>query len=186
MPIYKDPRHGVSLSEGFHEAAYTVLATRVMLNCFEFYHPIGTPDGPIYVVNNGEALLATKEDTATRDAGELVEFMAGWVRLERPEESDNAGTPELMLSVDNVSGEISDALRLVRASGSLEAWEIIERVYATDQTTGPAILPPLQMYVVDIEVNDETAQLTASMGDSVNVAIPRTTFKRSEYPGLVR
>jgi hypothetical protein len=184
MPTYNDPIKGVSLSEALHEAAVTAPVDRNMLNTFELYHPVGTSDGPIYVVNDNEDLLATKEADADRDAGEEVTFMAGYVRLERPEESDQAATPELALAVDNVSGAFSDALRLAR--DSLEPWELIERVYASDDTSGPAILPPMRLYLSSVTLTDRTASMTASFGDSLNVAVPKTTFSRSEYPGLVR
>jgi hypothetical protein len=184
MPVYNDPVHGVSLSEALHEAAVIAPITRPMLNTFELYHPDGTPDGPIYVVNDGEPFFAFKEAAAERDAGIEIEYMASWIRLERPEESDQAATPEITLNVDNVSGEMNDALR--RARDSLEPWVLIERVYAGDDPLGPAILPPLQIYLSKVSVNEDTASLTASFGDSNNVAIPRTTFSRSQYPGLVR
>lgn len=184
MPDYKSPRHGVSLSEALHEAANVAPISRVMLNTFELYHPLGTPAGPVYVVNNYVALLATKEVDADRDAGLEVEFMASSIAIERPEESDTAAAPQITLTVTNVSGFMSDALRLAR--GSLEPWVIIERVYAEDDTTAPAILPPMQLLVISVGIDAENVSLRCSFGDPANVAVPRTTFKRSEYPGLVR
>lgn len=184
MPIYKPQRHGVTLSQALHEAATIAPVSRVILSTFELYHPIGTPTGAIYVVNDYADLVATKEATAAREAGVAVTFLACAVGIVRPEESDQAGTPSIGITAANVSGIMSDALR--RARGSLVPWEIIERPYATDDTSGPAINPPMTLYLDSVEVDAETIVITASFGDSANVSIPRINFKRSEYPGLVR
>jgi hypothetical protein len=184
MPIYKDPHHGISLSEALHEAAVTAPAGRAMLSTFELYHPTGTPDGPVYVVSNSEAITATKESGAARDAGVAVEWLPVAITINRPEESDTASTPQITLTVSNVSGLMSAALRAAR--GSLVPWELLEREYASDDLTGPAALPPLLLYVTNADIEGETLTLTASFGDSANVSIPRLTFRRAEYPGLVR
>lgn len=184
MPTLSAPRHGVSLAVALKEAAITARADTVVLHAFEFYHPVGTPDGPIYVVADKVALTAKKEAGADRDAGLAVYFIPLSVSVQRPEESDTASAPEITLVVGNVSGLMSDALRSAR--GSLEPWVIIERVYVSTDLTGPAIDPPLQLYVTGVDIEVETVSLRASFGDSANVSVPRVTFKRSQYPGLVR
>lgn len=182
MPDFLPERHGVTLSQALHEAAVASPVTRMMLSTFELWHESFAE--PIYVVNDHENLTAFKEAAAERDAGLQVEYLACAVTISRPEESDQAGTPEITVSVDNVSGLLSDALRAAR--GSIEPWELIERVYASDDLSGPAIDPPLKVMVTGVDMDGETVTLRASFGDPVNVAVPRLTFKRSEYPGLVR
>lgn len=183
MPAFGAPRHGVALADALKDAANTARVDLVVLHTFELYHPIGAPE-PIYVVANKENFSATKESTADRDPSTEVEFLAIAITIQRPEESDTAATPEIALSVSNVSGLMSDALRLAR--GSLEPWLIIERLYASDDPSGPLILPVLQLYLVSTSIDAETVTFRASFGDSANVSVPRTTFKRPEYPGLVR
>lgn len=181
MPTYQSPRHGVSLSEALAEAATVAPLGRPMLSTFELWHE-DLPDGPIYIVSDHADLLATIESTADRNASTEVEFIAAPVRIARPEESDTAATPEITLEADNVSGELSDALK--RTRDSLEPWVLIERIYAADDTSAPAVMPPMQMTLTGAEIAGAVAQLRASFGDSVNVSVPRITFKRSEYPGL--
>lgn len=183
MPTYSAPRRGVTLSEALQEAATIAPIERVVFSTFELWHPLGTPDGPIYVVNNFEDLSATKEADADRDAGLTVTFMASSVELDRPDEDDNAPSPEIALRVGNVQGIMSDAIR--RARGSLEPWQIVERLYASDETDGPAATP-LRLIVTGVDITAEVVTLTCGYGDPANVAMPRTTFKRSEYPSLVR
>lgn len=184
MPTFGTPRHGVSLADALKEAAVTADVQVTILHTFELYHPVGTPDGPIYTVNDKANFSATKEATADRDAGLEVEYLAVAISIQRPEESDTAATPEVSLTVSNVSGLMSDALKVAR--GSLEPWIIIERVYSSEDVTGPLIDPPLQLYLVAVSMDAEVVTFRASFGDSANVSIPRTTFKRLEYPGLVR
>lgn len=184
MPLYKPARHGVELSEAMHEAAAIALTSRVMLDTFELYHPIGTGVDPVYVVNNDEDFVATIESTADRNASSEVTFLKSGVKPTFPEESDQASMPEISLTLSGVSGVLSDALRSAR--GSLDPWELIWRIYAHDDASAPAKLPPLALLVTSVDMDGEAVKLTASFGDSVNVAVPRITFKRSEYPGLVR
>jgi len=184
MPTYKPARHGVELSQAVHEAAVLAPTSRVMLDTFELYHPLGTPDGPVYVVNNDDDYTATIESTADRAASEEVTFLKSGIKPTFPEESDQASMPEISLTLSGVSGVLSDALRTAR--GSLDPWELIWRIYAHDEPSAPAKLPPLSLLVTAVDMDGETVKITASFGDSVNVAVPRITFKRTEYPGLVR
>jgi hypothetical protein len=64
-------------------------------------------------------------------------------------------------------------------------WVVIERLFAANDTTGPA-QTPMSLIVTGVEITAKTITLRCSYGDPANVAIPRTTFRRSEYPGLVR
>lgn len=184
MPIYNTARHGVELSQALHEAAVLAVTSRVMLDTFELYHPIGTGVDPVYVVSNDEDFVGTIEEGADRNGLTAVTFLKSGVKPTFPEESDQASMPEIQLSLSGVSGALSDALRSAR--GSLDPWELIWRIYASDDSSAPAKLPPLALLVTSVDMDGETVKLTASFGDSVNVAVPRITFKRSEYPGLVR
>lgn len=181
MPTYKTPRHGVTLSEALHEAANIAPVDIVILHTFELWH--SSLAEPIYVVNNYEPLTATKEATADRDAGAEVEFMAATVAIQRPTETDMGQAPELELTVGNVSGVMSAALRTAR--GSPDMWEVIERLYDSSDATGPA-QTPMRLIVTGVDITAKTVTLRCSFGDPANVTIPRTTFRRAHYPGLVR
>ncbi len=180
MPTYLPPRRGVTLSEAYAEAAAVAPATYVMLNCYELWHP--TMAEPARVVNDHAPLLATLEATAPRNAEEEVEFLSAQVTVTRPEESDAAGSPGISMTISNVSGVLSAALAAAR--GSLLPWEVIERVYASHDTSGPARLPPLKLYLTNADIGGATATLTAGLGDPCNISIPALTFTVTEYPGL--
>lgn len=184
MPTFGTPRKGVSVSDAAKEAAAIAPKRRPMLHTFELYQPLGTPDGPIYIVNDLQNFTATKEVDADRDAGLEVTFLAMSLVDGPPEESDAASAPQLTLTAGNVSGLISDMLRAMR--GSIVPLEVIERVYAADDPSGPAQDPVMNLIASNVDIDQETAALTASFGDPGTVSVPRTTIKRIYYPGLVR
>lgn len=179
MPTYSDPFHGISLSAALKEAATVAPITRLVLHTYELRHPtIET----IRIVNAYESFWATLESTAIEDPDLLVEFIALPVTVTRAEESDASGAPSIQIEVDNVGGLMSSALKLAR--GSLDIWTITERVYVSDDTSGPAILPPMQLTVTSVVITGAKVQMTAGYGDPANIAVPRLTFTREQYPGL--
>lgn len=185
MPVYRNPEHGISQSEALAEAAVIAPTEDVVVITYELYHPLGTPDGPIYVVANMVPLSAKIEADADRNAGTYVSFIPIQLEDERPEESDSSPSGETKLTISNVGGILSEAVRSARES--LVPWVLIERWYIGSDLSGPAQLPPSSFFVVGFDIDPNgTASLTCSYGDSSNVAVPKTTYKRSEYPGLVR
>jgi hypothetical protein len=182
MPSYLPARAGVRYSVAFAESAAIARLQYLMLECYEMWHP--SFDEPIRIVNDVTAVTATLEPTAPRDANQPVEFMAVPMSVEKPEESDTADNPSIALARPDLSGILKNALD--RARGSLVPWEIIERVYASDDLDAPAILPPRSYQMKTVTLSVAVANMQASYDDHANEAIPRLTFKRQFYPGLVR
>ena len=181
MPTYKPARHGVQMSWDYLEAATVAPLGRAMLSGLELYHPLS---GRHRFVNDHVDMVARLEATAPADANTYVEWLAVPVSINRPDESDSAATPEISLSVDNVAGVMTAELKKTR--GSLVPWELTERVYASADLSGPAVLPPTVMLLNSVDIVGNALVLKANFGDPANVNVPRLTFKRSEYPGLMR
>lgn len=177
MPIH---RRGITLADALLAAAAYAPLGRAMLYCYELSHP--SVAEPIRFVDNKESFSAALESTAPFNPSSVVEFMPLPLSIQRPEESDSASAPEVVLSADNVSGVFNQTLKAAR--GSLVPWTIIERLYASDDTTGPCILPVLKYELSTADIQATQVRVKASYGDPVNVSIPSLTFKREEYPGL--
>jgi Domain of unknown function (DUF1833) len=175
-------RRGVTLTEALQEAAAIAPIGRAMLLAYELWHP--SLAEPIRFVDDNAALLATLEADAPRDASTEVEFIACPVSLQRPEESDGAASPTVSLARPDVGGLLKGALDAAR--GSLEPWTLIERVFASDDTSTPAKLPPMSFELTSADITGAAAKITALFDDDANVSIPRITFRRSDYPGLAR
>jgi Domain of unknown function (DUF1833) len=180
MPTYLPPLRGVSYSQAYAEAATVAPVTRAMLSAYELWHP--TLATPVRFVDDMADLVATIEAGAPRNAGTAQTFVACPLSIGRPEESDAAATPEVTLSREGVSGLIKQALDGAR--GSLVPWVLIERLYASDDTTGPAKLPVLTYQLTGADIAGAVASMRASFADPANVSVPRMTFRRTEYPGL--
>lgn len=175
-------RHGVTLKEAVQEAAAIAPINRAILLAYELWHP--TLAEPIRFVDDKAPLTATLEIDAPRNAGEEVIFVACPLKTTHPEESDSAASPNVTMSRADVAGVLKIALDAARES--LEPWELIERVYASDNTSGPVQLPPQKLELMSANLAGAAGELTAGFDDDLNVSIPRITFKRSEYPGLQR
>ena len=175
-------REGVTLSEELQVAAAVAPAGRAVLYAYELWHP--TMASPIRFVNDVVDLSATLESTAPRNASATVTFSACPLSLQRPEESDTAASPTVTLARPDVAGLLKPALDDAR--GDDREWQLIERVYVSDDLSAPAMLPPLIYEVLSVETSGAAASLTAAYGDWQSWAVPRTTFRLSEYPGLSR
>lgn len=175
-------RRGVTLTEALQEAAAIAPIGRAMLLCYELWHP--TLAEPIRFVDDNAPLFATLEATAPRNASEEVEFLACPVSMQRPTESDSEASPTVSLSRPDVSGLLKGALDAAR--GSLVPWNLIERIFASDDLSTPAKLPPMSFELTSAEISGAAAKITAMMDDDAQVAIPKITFRREAYPGLSR
>lgn len=170
-------KHGVTFEDAYTEAAAVAYAGRVMLDCFALEHPL-MPD-VLYFVNDLQSFTGTLPTES-----HPVTFEACPIRIGKPEESDQASTPEIRLEVDNISGAIGDALDAIR--GSVEPWVLTNYLFASDDASAPAVWPPTVMEVTSVAYDEVTGTLSGSFGDPGNFAIPRLTFKRESYPGLSR
>lgn len=172
MPTYQDARNGVAMSVAMAEAAVVARVDYAMLNTFEFRHPLVDT---IRLVCDHQDLLATLEANAPEDAGQEVTFTSFQIQKTKPEESDTADSPSMTLTASGVSGLLASAFRTTR--GSLVPWEITERVYASNDTSGPAILPVNTLLIDSSQITATVASIVASFGDPANVAVPKLTFK---------
>jgi hypothetical protein len=174
MPTYLDQQHGVSLSEAYAEAAACAPAGRAMLACYALNHP--SFDAPVYIVSDHQNF------TATLETSEEVEFVACPVDVVPPEESDDGRSPTIAVRIDGVSRILADQLDL--ASGSLDLITITERIYASDDPSAPAVMPPLEMTLRDVTVSETTVTAQAGFSDPVNTGFPAKDYLAREYPGL--
>lgn len=180
MPTYQDPRAGVAYSEDLLRAAAIAPTDLAMLETFEVWH--SSLAEPIYLVANNEDFTATKEADAERDPGATVTFIAAPISFTPPEENDQAAKPETSLVFSNVSDIVSSAMRDAR--GSLDPWIIVGRVFASTDTTGPAQLPPLTLYIESMSISGNEVTMTLGYGDPADVSVPVFKFRRVEYPTL--
>lgn len=175
MPVYSSSLHGVSLSDALKEAAVHAPAERVVLATYEFVHSS--------MLTRALVVASFDNITATTEEGHTVEFIAlAALQPEGFEESAEGAMPLKKLRLDGVSSEI--LTRLDAALLSLEPVEVIERLYVSDDLTGPAILPPARALLRSGSVNETSVTIDIGFGDPANQPFPRKVYTRTEYPGL--
>jgi len=203
-----------SLSAALAEAYASAPADVVVLHTLELWHPSFVENGvarPIRVVRNYEdtatwlslggaevqavldgldeearrnvGLVARLETGAPRDAGLLVPFVALGFELELPP-VDTIPVPEIVVTIDNVGGEIIK--HLDAAAVSLERIEVTYRPYLSIDINGPQMDPPLTMTLNEIEVDVFRISGRARVLDIGNKAFPSEIYTIKKYPGLRR
>jgi hypothetical protein len=181
MPVFtRPPLNGISLSDALIEAAVVAPVDVVVLRTYEIRNYHMTP--PLRLIASNANFTGRLEADAPANPGENVLFYASGVDVELLPESAEAGSPEIGITVTNVNGEISNLLEFSR--GTFDTWEITERIYLSNDPTGPARLPVLTLNITSVSMNGRSANMKASFGDALKLAIPRLTFNVSQYPGL--
>lgn len=187
MPVtYRDPLQGVSLSVAAAEAAAIAPITRAMLDTLEFHRSdildAAGVHTAIRLVVDKQDLLATLEADAPLGAGTEVTFLKVGLRVVKPAESEDAQSPSFEIELDGVS---TLCMRLFdEMPESMEPTLMYYRVYASDDTSGPAVTPPLVMEVATAGVGETRVRISCGFGDPINEGFPGLTYTRAQYPGL--
>lgn len=182
MPTYLPARGGVTLSQAYAQAAAIASADRVLLDTLSFSHPTIGAATELRLVGDHQDLEATIEAGAPIQAGQAVTFTRCGFSLQRPPEADTEVSPQLRIGLVGISQEVARALDTAVTSGTPVT--VTHRVYASDDTTAPAVLPVLRMDVVSAEVTDTAVVIVCQYRDPANTAFPRVTYTRAQYPTL--
>jgi len=174
MPAYLPPVNGVSLSAALAEAAAYATTDRVILDTLTFEHPLLA--SPLRWVNDYANL------TATLETGAQATFERCAFSIKLPEQGDNV-SPSLTVALNGVSSQAADLLEA--ASRTTTPVLVTHRVYASDDTTAPAVLPVQTLELIEVpRITDVGVSITAAFGDAGNRAFPRKNYNRTEHPGL--
>lgn len=186
MPTMLPARHGVSFSEAYAEAIAVAPVGRVMFETLElrhsgFFDSNGAPYA-IRIVNDHTNLRATLEAGAPLDASMEVEFVGLPIEVSGPDETDSGEAPSITIAIDGVSQHVVG--QLDAAVQTLEPVLLTLRLYASDDTSGPAMLPVLTMTLRDVVVGETRITARATFFDPTNRAFPRAEYLAAQYPGL--
>jgi len=177
----------VTLEQALKEAYASAPSDVVILHTLEFRHPnfvdeFNLPSAIRVVLDHSDHLL-TLESDAPLNAGQTVTFVKFAFDFTLPEVRSSA-TPEIMISMDNVSRDIEDNLALAVASPYKV--EVTYRPYLSTDTSAPQMDPPLTLTLVHVEADDFKVTARASYGDAANKAFPSELYTSTRFPGLIR
>lgn len=171
----------ISLETALKEAYASAPSNVVILHTLEFRHPNFTQ--PIRVVLDHADHLLKLEASAPDSPSTYVTFVKFAFEFTLPEVQSSA-TPEIMISMDNVSRDIEDNLALAVASPYKV--EVTYRPYLSTDDTAPQMNPPLTLTLTHVEADDFKVTARASYGDAANKAFPSELYTASRFPGLIR
>ena len=186
MPSMLPARNGVAFSVAYAEALAIAPGTRAMLETLEFRHSqFKDATGALFaarIVNDHQDLTATLEAGAPMNPGATVVFSACPVQVKLPDETDSAEAPSVQISVDGVSQLLVQQLDY--AILTLEPVLMTVRIYASDDTSGPAIMPVTTMTLREVRVSETRVTAKATFYDPTNKGFPRQEYTAAQYPGL--
>lgn len=186
MPTYDDSVNGLAYSEALKEAYAVAPVDVVILHTLEIYHPTFVDDDgnptAARIVRDNQDMIATLENTAIVNGGEQVLFKALPFDFILPSESDNSSSPELTMTIDNVSRELVRLLNL--SIGSTDLIQITYRPYLSTDLTGPHINPPLTLTLRSVNVSLTRVTAKAGFQDFINRKFPKLDYTNEKFPGL--
>jgi len=166
--------------------AYASCPTDVVIfDTIEIIHPnfqdLNGNETSVRLVHNTENIIAGIETTATIMPGEMVEFIACPFSLILPENKENV-FPELKISIDNVSREIT--YHLESAVQSTDMVKLIYRPYLSTDLTKPQLKRPVEFCLRDISVSIDSVTATAYIKDFLNLPFLKEVYTVERFPGL--
>lgn len=162
-----------SLTDAIKEAFALAPAHQVVLNTLEIRQE--GVQGPIFLVQARRPVIATDEDGNTRT------FEACGFQFSLPP-SNEEGFQSLNIAIDNVGRRLRTFIET--AKGSKVAVEAKYRPYLSDDLTQPQMVPPLVLYLKDLQVTDFQVTARATFMDIVNKKFPRELYTRERFPSL--
>lgn len=168
-----------TLNEAVKEAYASVTNDDVVLFCLEIRHP--SFDAPIRVVRDNANFTCNLEGNAPLNPGEEVTFIAYAFDVSLPD-IDESGKPEMTITIDNVSREITEALE--RAVTSIHKIEVTYRLYLLSDPSGPQNNPPLSMVINSVIADPMKITATAGFQDLTKNAFPRINYTLDKFPSL--
>ncbi len=176
-----------TLSEALKEAYASAPSDVIILHTLELRHPAFIDDAgnqtAIRVVRDNQNLKAFLEDSAILDAETEVEFLAMAFDFKHPS-VNTSPTPEIVVSIDNVSTEIMSYLD--KAIETQDMIEMTYRPYLSNDLSCPQMNPPITLAIKDIKVDIKKITATARMMDIGNKSFPSENYTAKNYAGLTR
>lgn len=168
-----------TLSDALAEAYASAPAQEVIVHTLEIRHASFTQ--PIRVVRDHHDFTAFLEADAPEDPGGEVTFVAMAFDFILPEVS-KASSPEIEISLDNVSGEI--IAYLDAAAQTPEIIEVTYRPYLASDRSGPQMNPPLTLLIRSVTADIFRVRARAGYADLSNRKFPADVYDAERFPGL--
>lgn len=169
-----------TLEDALAEAYASAPSSEVILHTLEIRHPSFTV--PIRVVRDFNDFTAYLEADAPADPGAQVTFVAMAFDFSLPD-VEKAVSPEIDISLDNVSGELIGYLDA--AAQTPDLIEVTYRPYLASDPSGPQMNPPLTLVIRSVSADVFRVRARAGFADLANRKFPNEVYDAERFPGLV-
>jgi hypothetical protein len=96
--------------------------------------------------------------------------------------SNEEGFRSLNIAIDNIGRRVSDFVEIAQ-SEAVPVW-VIYRPYLSDDLSQPQMIPPLVLFLKDIEIGAYQVTGQATFMDIVNKKFPNQLYTRERFPAL--
>jgi hypothetical protein len=168
-----------TLANALKEAYASAPSSEVILHTLEIRHPSFIT--PIRVVRDHADLTAFLEADAPEDPGGEVTFVALAFDFILPEISKGA-SPEIEISLDNVSGEIIGYLDAAAQTAAMI--EVTYRPYLASDLSEPQMNPPLTLVIRAVSADVFRIRARAGYADLSNRKFPNEIYDAERFQGL--
>jgi hypothetical protein len=168
-----------TLEDALKEAYASAPASEVILHTLELRHPSFTQ--PIRVVRDHAEFTCFLEADAPEDPGGEVTFVAMGFDFILPEVSKST-SPEIEISLDNVTGEIIGYLDA--AAQTPDMIEVTYRPYLASDPSGPQMNPPLTLVIRSVTADIFRVKARAGFADLANRKFPNEVYDAERFVGL--
>lgn len=162
-----------SLSEAIKEAYASCSVENIIYATLEI-RQTGVQD-PIYLVRAPQSITAVDENGFERT------FEPSGFQFSEPAQNEE-GFRSLNIAIDNIDRRVSDFIEAAKSEKI--PVEVIFRPYLSDDLTGPAMSPPLVLYLKDIQVTTHQVTGRATFLDLINRKFPSELYTRLRFPAL--
>lgn len=175
-----------TLSQAIKEAYASAPSDVVIYATLELHHSAfvdqnGAP-APIRVVRDYENLTAVLENTAPRNPGEQVTFIAFNFEFTKPEVGPDS-VPQITISMDNVDRSIVASIE--KTMGTFEQIKIMYREYISTDLSSPQNNPPIEMSIMSITADVFKITATAGFPNLMNRRFPTKEYTTEVFTGLL-
>jgi hypothetical protein len=153
----------------------------VLIETLELLHPAF--GAPIRITNQLQEVVATLEDSAPQNPGEVVPFQSVSFALVLPRAGDG-GDQTIDITISNI-GQGASA-RLEEAMASPGPITVIYRLYTSDDLSGPAEDPPTRLTLDSAIADSQKVVAKARNADNINRKFPSIIYNVFDHPGLAR
>ena len=169
-----------TLEDALAEAYASAPSSEVILHTLEIRHPSFTT--PVRVVRDFHDFTACLEADAPKDPGAEVTFIAMAFDFSLPD-VEKATSPEIDISLDNVSGELIGYLDA--AAQTPDLIEVTYRPYLASDPSGPQMNPPLTLVIRSVTADVFRVRARAGFADLANRKFPNEVYDAERFPGMV-